>query len=62
MSTDKICETGHQLRVGDTVITPEGVGRLFQVEGSKAIVEMDYSYLVEYPLDEVVSYSSRVVE
>lgn len=45
-----------------TVITPDGVGRLYAIEGDTAIVEMDYTYLVEYPLSEVKPYEVQVQE
>lgn len=46
----------------ETVITPGGVGRLYAIDGDTAIVEMDYTYLVEYPLSEVKSYEVPVQE
>lgn len=45
-----------------TVITPDGVGLLYAIEGDTAIVEMDYTYLVEYPLSEVKPYEVQVQE
>ena len=36
-----------------TVITPDGVGLLYAIVGDTAIVEMDHTYLVTYPLSEV---------
>lgn len=45
-----------------TVMTPGGVGQLFAIEDDKAIVEMDYTYLVEYPLSEVKPYEVPVQE
>lgn len=48
----------------ETVITPGGVGRLYAIDNDKAtaLVEMDYIYLVEYPLSEVESYEVPVQE
>lgn len=46
----------------ETVTTPGGVGRLYAIEGDTAIVEMDYTYLVEYPLSEVKPYEVPVQE
>ncbi len=47
---------------GDKVITPGGVGILYSIEDDTAIVEMDYTYLVEYPLSEVKPYEVPVQE
>ena len=47
---------------GDSVATPGGIGRLYAIEGDTAIVEMDYTYLVEYPLSEVKPYEVPVQE
>ncbi len=52
------CGFVQSLQPGDTVVTPGGVGKLFQVEESKAVVEMDFSYLVEYPLADVMKYTA----
>ena len=35
------------------VYTKVGSGRLFRIEGNKAIVEFDYMYLVELPIADV---------
>jgi len=48
----------------ETVITPGGIGRLYAIDNDKviALVEMDYTYLVEYPLSEVKPYEVPVQE
>lgn len=46
-----------KLSPGDYVFTPGGgVGKLHQIAGDKAIVEMDYLYLVEFPLESIKPY------
>ena len=37
------------------VITPGGHGRVWGIEGGKVLVEMDFSYLVEYDPQDVVA-------
>lgn len=44
------------MEYGDEVMTPDGVGILYSIEDDTATVEMDYTYLVRYPLDEVKPY------
>ena len=44
------------MELGDKVITPGGVGILYSIEDDTATVEMDYTYLVRYPLNEVKPY------
>jgi len=44
------------MKVGDTVITPGGVGKLHTLEDNDATVEMDFMYLVGYPASEVKPY------
>ncbi len=48
----------------EAVITPGGIGRLYAIDNDKAtaLVEMDYTYLVEYPLSEVKPYEVPVQE
>ncbi len=43
----------NKMKYGDEVMTPDGVGILYSIEDDTAIVEMDHTYLVEYPLSEV---------
>lgn len=42
--------------IGDYVMTPEGVGKLLEIVGNKAVVEMDYFYLMEFPLESIKLY------
>jgi hypothetical protein len=53
-----------ELQNFETIITPGGVGRLCAIDNDKAtaLVEMDYTYLVEYPLSEVKPYEVPVQE
>ena len=51
-----------ELQNFETVTTPGGIGRLYAIEGDIAIVEMEYTYLVEYPLSEVKPYEVPVQE
>ena len=44
------------MQKGDNVVTPNGVGLLYEVNGDVATVEMDYLYLVAYPVSEVKPY------
>jgi len=44
------------MQKGDNVITPGGLGRFQEIDGTVAVVEMDYSYLVGYPVSEVKPY------
>ena len=37
------------------VMTPDGHGRVWGIEGGKVLVEMDFRYLVEYDLEDVVA-------
>lgn len=41
---------------GDYVLTPGGVGKLHKITGGKAVVEMDYLYLVVFPLESIKPY------
>jgi preprotein translocase subunit YajC len=45
-----------KVELGDKVITPGGVGILCSIEDNTATVEMDYTYVVSYPLNEVKPY------
>jgi hypothetical protein len=47
---------------GDKVMTPGRGGILCSIEDDTALVEMDYTYLVEYPLSEVKPYEVPVQE
>lgn len=44
------------MQIGDMVVTPNGVGMLYSIEGDEATVEMDYMYLVGYPVSKVKPY------
>jgi len=39
--------------IGKTVITPNGVGKLWKIEGNWADIEMDSGYIMCFPLNEV---------
>lgn len=45
------------MRAGDTVVTPAGVGKVFAVEGDRVVVEMEWSYLVEFTASQVREYT-----
>lgn len=44
------------MQKGDSVTTPGGVGQFQGFDGNMAIVEMDFSYQVEYSVSEVKPY------
>ncbi|MEM3442256.1 MAG: hypothetical protein QXM86_00135 [Candidatus Bathyarchaeia archaeon] len=45
-----------KLSPGDYVLTPGGAGQLYRIAEDKVIVEMDYLYLVEFPLESIKLY------
>lgn len=45
-----------KLQIGDHVLTPGGIGVVHEIVGDHVIVEMDYTYLVVYSIQQVQLY------